>query len=67
MAFSEYKVVRINEGGLLFGVSGIPEKKLEKVINEHAKDGWSMVFQITEHSRLWSILSRESVLVTFGR
>ena len=70
MSYSEYRVVRVNEGGcstLLFGGANIPEKKLEKVINEHAKDGWSVVFQITEHSRFLLLFSRDSVLVTFGR
>lgn len=70
MSYSEYKVVRVNEGGcstLLFGGASIPDKKLEKVLNEHAKDGWTMLFQFTEHSRFLLLLSRESVLVTFGR
>jgi hypothetical protein len=70
MSYSEYKVVRVNEGGcstLLFGGASIPDKKLEKVLNEHTKEGWTMLFQFTERSRFMLILSRESVLVTFGR
>ncbi|MBK6418694.1 MAG: DUF4177 domain-containing protein [Ignavibacteria bacterium] len=68
--YKEYKVVRVNEGGcstLLFGGASIPEKKLERELNAQASDGWTVVFQITEHSRFLLFFSRESVLVTFGR
>ena len=68
--FKEYKVVTVKEGGcgtLLVGSSMIPEKKLEAVLNEHAREGWQVVFQILEKRRLLLFWTREAVLITFGR
>ena len=36
----EYKVVELREG--LFGGGKISGKKLEKLLNEHAEDGWRL-------------------------
>lgn len=66
----EYKVVRVTEGGcstLLFGASAIPERKLEKILNEEAKHGWRVVFQVIESKRFLLFWSRESVIVTLEK
>ena len=70
MAHDEYKVIEIMEGGcgtLLWGSSKIPVRKLENTLNEHARDGWEVVFQIVESRRLLLLWTRESVIVTLGR
>jgi hypothetical protein len=58
------------EGGcgmLLWGSSKIPVQKLEKLLNEHARDGWEVVFQVVEARRLLLLWTRESMIVTLGR
>ncbi|MBT7334268.1 MAG: DUF4177 domain-containing protein [Gammaproteobacteria bacterium] len=70
MAFSEYKVLHITEGGcgtVLLGSSGIPIKKLEAELNKEAADGWQLVFQTIENKRFFLFWNREAVLVTLGR
>lgn len=70
MAYSEYKIVRVNDSGcstFFFGGANIPEVKLQQVLNEEAKNGWTMVFQVTEKARFLLFFSRDSVLVTFAR
>ena len=70
MAYSEYKVVHVAEGGcgtLLVGSSGLPLKKLEAELNEHAADGWQLVFQAIEHKRYLLFWDRETIIVTLGR
>ena len=70
MAYTEYKVLHITEGGcgtLLLGSSGIPIKKLEAELNKEAADGWQLVFQTIENKRFLLFWSREAVLVTLGR
>ena len=70
MAYREYKVLHITEGGcgtLLLGSSGIPIKKLEAELNKEAADGWQLVFQTIENKRFLLFWSREAVLVTLGR
>ena len=70
MAYTEYKVLHITEGGsgtLLLGSSGIPIKKLEAELNKEAADGWQLVFQTIEKKRFLLFWSREAVLVTLGR
>ena len=70
MAYSEYKVLHIHEGGcgtVLLGSAGIPIKKLEAVLNEEAANGWQLVFQAIEKKRFLLFWSRESVIVTLGR
>ena len=49
MAYTEYKVLHITEGGcgtVLLGSSGIPIKKLEAELNKEAADGWQLVFKL---------------------
>lgn len=68
--FREYKVVFVTEGGcgtILLGSAGIPIKKLEATINQHAAEGWQVVFQVIENKRFLLFWSREAVIVTFGR
>jgi hypothetical protein len=68
--YNEYKVAFVAEGGcgtLLLGASGIPVKKLEATINEHAAKGWQVVFQVIEEKRFLLFWTREAVIVTFGR
>ena len=68
--FSEYKVVLIVEGGcgtILLGSAGIPVKKMEATINQHAAKGWQVVFQIIETKRFLLFWAREAVIITFGR
>ena len=70
MAFTEYKVIAVAEGGcgtLMFGSSGLPIKELENELNAHAADGWQVVFQAIENKRYMLFWSRETVLVTLGR
>jgi hypothetical protein len=70
MAYSEYKVLHVVEGGLgtiLLGSSGIPIKKLEIELNKQATDGWQVVFQVIEQKRFWLFWSREAVILTLGR
>jgi hypothetical protein len=70
MAFREYQVLHVVEGGLgtiLLGSSGIPIKKLEVELNKQAADGWQVVFQVLEQKRFWLFWSREAVIVTLGR
>jgi hypothetical protein len=70
MAFREYKVLHVVEGGLgtiLLGSSGIPIKRLEVELNKQAAEGWQVVFQVLEQKRFWLFWSREAVIVTLGR
>ena len=60
----------IKEGGigtLLFGASGLPIKKLEKVLNEEAKDGWEVIFQVIEQRRMALFWKREVVILTLAK
>ena len=70
MAYREYKVIHIVEGGLgtiFLGASGIPIKEMEIRLNREAQSGWQMVFQIVEQKRYLLFWSREAVVVTLGR
>ena len=54
MAFKEYKVIHVAEGGcgtILLGASGMPLKKLEDMLNEEAAVGWQVVFMVMEQKR----------------
>ena len=54
MAYKEYKVIHIIEGGLgtiFLGASGIPVKKMETTLNKELSDGWEVVFQVVEQKR----------------
>ncbi len=70
MAYKEYKVVYVAEGGfgtIVLGASGIPIKRLEMVLNREAADGWTLVFQIVEQKRYMLFWKREAVILTLGR
>jgi len=70
MAFKEYKVLHIVEGGLgtiFLGASGIPIKKMEIALNKEAAAGWSLVFQVIEQKRFLLFWKREAVILTLGR
>ncbi len=70
MAYKEYKVIYVHEGGigtLLLGVSRIPVKKMESALNEAAAEGWTVVFQILEQKRYLLFWKRETVIITLGR
>ena len=69
MAFREYKVIHVMEGGLgtvLLGSSGLPLEKLEVTLNREAADGWQVVFQVIENRRFLLFWNRETVIVTLG-
>ena len=70
MAFSQYKIIQISEGGcgsLLFGSSKLPLEKIEATLNEEVMSGWQVVFQIIEQKRLLLFWTRESMVVTLGK
>ena len=70
MAYSQYKVLHIVEGGcgtLLLGASGIPVKKMEETLNKEAAEGWQVVFMVIEQKRFLLLWTREAVIVTLGR
>ncbi len=70
MAYQEYKVLHVCEGGLgiiFLGASGIPIKKMEIALNQEAAGGWSVVFQVIEQKRFLLFWQRESVIITLGR
>ena len=70
MAYKEYKVLYVVEGGLgtiFLGASGIPIKKMEAALNEAAVDGWEVVFQIIEQKRFLLFWKREAVIITLAR
>ncbi len=70
MAYSEYKVIYVTEGGcgtILLGASGLPLKKIETEMNSHAADGWQVVFEVLEQKRFMLFWKREAMIVTFGR
>jgi len=68
--YEEYKVIEVKEGGcgsLFLGSSYIPQDKLQKRLNEEARKGWQVVFQVIEQKRFLLFWSREVVIVTLGR
>jgi hypothetical protein len=70
VAYKQYKVVYIVEGGLgtiLLGASGLPIKKMEAALNEAAADGWEVVFQVIEQKRFLLFWKREAVIITLAR
>ncbi len=70
MAYKEYKIIHVVEGGcgtLLFGASGMPIKKLEDTLNEEAAEGWQMVFMVLEQKRFMLFWTWEAAIVTLGR
>jgi hypothetical protein len=70
MAYKEYKVIHVVEGGLgtiILGASGMPIKKMETILNIEASDGWQVVFQVIEKKRFLLFWSREAIIITLGR
>ena len=70
MAYTEYKVIHVMEGGLgtvFLGSSGLPLEKLEVTLNREAAEGWQVVFQVIENRRFLLFWNRETVIVTLGR
>ena len=70
MAYAQYKIIHIVEGGLgtiFLGASGVPIKKMETVLNENAASGWQVVFQVIEQKRFLLFWKREAVVITLGR
>ncbi len=70
MPFTEYKIIHVVEGGLgtiFLGASGLPLKKMEKILNQEAKEGWQVVFQLVEQKRFMLFWQREAVIITLGR
>lgn len=70
MAYSEYKVIHVVEGGcgtIFLGSSGLPLEKLENTLNEEAAAGWQLVFQVIENKRFLLFWTREAIIITLGR
>lgn len=70
MAYKEYKIIYIVEGGLgtiFLGASGIPIKKMEIALNKEVIEGWQVVFQIVENKRFLLFWKREAIIITLGR
>lgn len=68
--YRQYKLELITEGGcgtILLGSAGLPIKKIETIINQHAAQGWQVVFQVIEQKRFLLFWTRETLVVTFGR
>lgn len=68
--YSQYKVEVIEEGGLstlLLGSAKLPLALVQKVLNENARMGWQVVFQIVEKRRFLLFWTREAMIVTFGK
>ena len=70
MAFSQYKIIHIVEGGcgtIIFGSSKLPLEKIEDTLNVEAALGWQVVFEIIEKKRFLLFWERESMIVTLGK
>lgn len=70
MAYGEYKVEIVTEGGcgtLLLGASAFPADRLERYLTEQAKEGWQLAFMVVETRRFLLFWAREAVIVTLGR
>ena len=70
MAFTQYKMIHIAEGGcstLLFGSARLPLKKIEETLNHEATQGWQVVFQVVEQKRYLLFWTREALVVTLGK
>ncbi len=66
----QYKIILVREGALgtmFLGSSGLPLEKLENILNEEAKEGWEVVFQVIENRRMALFWSREAIIVTLAR
>lgn len=66
----EYKVIRVAESGcstVLLGVATLPIDLIQHRINEEARNGWRVVFQIIERTRYLLFWERETMIITFER
>ena len=69
MHYSKYTVLVIEESGLstlLVGSAKLPIKKIEQTLNQYARSGWQVVFQVVEKRRFLLFWSREAMIVTLG-
>ena len=69
MQYLKYKVIVIEESGLstlLVGSAKLPIEKIERTLNQQAKTGWQVVFQVIEKRRFLLFWSREAMVVTLG-
>ncbi len=69
MSYSKYKVMVIEESGLstlLVGSAKLPIEKIERTLNQQARQGWQVVFQVIEKRRFLLFWSREAMIVTLG-
>lgn len=70
MAYREYKVLHVAEGGcgtIFLGASGLPLKRIEVELNKHAAEGWQLTFMVIEMKRFWLFWTREAAIITLGR
>ncbi|HEY5636477.1 MAG TPA: DUF4177 domain-containing protein [Burkholderiales bacterium] len=70
MAYREYKVLHVAEGGcgtIFLGASGLPLKRIEVELNKHAAEGWQLAFMVIEMKRFWLFWTREAAIITLGR
>jgi len=70
MAYKEYKLIHVAEGGcgtIFLGASGLPLKKIEVELNKQAAEGWQMAFMVLEQKRFWLFWQREAAIITLGR
>ncbi len=66
----QYKIEVVTEGalGTLFlGASKLPVIKMEEVMNEYGRKGWSMDFMLVEQKRFFLFWQREAAIITFSR
>jgi hypothetical protein len=66
----QYKIEVVTEGalGTLFvGSSKLPVKKMEKLLNDHGRDGWEMEFMVIEKKRMALLWEREAAVITLSR
>lgn len=67
---AEYKIEVVAEGGLgviLLGASWIPIRRVERLLNERAREGWELAFMVLEKKRFLLFWQREAVLITLRR
>ncbi len=68
--FREYKVIRVVEGEVantLVGSANLPIEKIQKILNDEAKQGWQLVFQCVDQTWGWFARSRQAIVLTMGR
>ena len=66
----QYKVEVIKEGGLgtlFLGASKLPTEKIEEVLNQYGRQGWSLDFMVIEQHRFMIFWTREAAIITLSR